>query len=78
MNIGFEAKKSFHNKTGLGNYSRDLIRILSQYSANNKYFHTIKQSRRICSTKEEGNVFEKTTNPFTLSFITCGGKRYSN
>ncbi len=28
MKIGFDAKRYFHNTTGLGNYSRDLIRIL--------------------------------------------------
>ena len=26
--IGFDAKRFFNNYTGLGNYSRDLIRIL--------------------------------------------------
>jgi hypothetical protein len=60
MNIGFEAKKSFHNKTGLGNYSRDLIRILSQYSANNKYFlYNPKQSKENLLLPNESNVFEK-------------------
>ena len=29
MKIGFDAKRAFHNNSGLGNYSRDLIRILS-------------------------------------------------
>lgn len=38
MKIGFEAKRIFHNKTGLGNYSRDLIRILSTYYPDNTYF----------------------------------------
>ena len=38
MQIGFEAKRVFHNKTGLGNYSRDLIRIVSDYFPENNYF----------------------------------------
>lgn len=38
MKIGYEAKRIFHNKTGLGNYSRDLIRILSTYYPDNTYF----------------------------------------
>ena len=38
MRIGFDAKRAFLNNTGLGNYSRDTIRILSQYYSNNKYF----------------------------------------
>ena len=38
MKIGFEAKRFFHNKTGLGNYSRDLVRILNTYYPQNGYF----------------------------------------
>jgi glycosyltransferase involved in cell wall biosynthesis len=30
MRIGFDAKRAFHNATGLGNYSRDIIRLFSQ------------------------------------------------
>lgn len=30
MKIGFDAKRAFHNTRGLGNYSRDLIRILQE------------------------------------------------
>ena len=37
MILGFDAKRFFHNKTGLGNYSRDLIRILAQYNSENNY-----------------------------------------
>ena len=29
MRIGYDAKRIFHNNTGLGNYGRDLVRILS-------------------------------------------------
>ncbi|GET46054.1 glycosyltransferase family 4 protein [Capnocytophaga felis] len=32
MKIGFDAKRAFHNNRGLGNYSRDLIRILQEQS----------------------------------------------
>lgn len=60
MNIGFEAKRVFHNKTGLGNYSRDLIRILSQYSAKNNYFlYNPKPSAISLFETNERNVFEK-------------------
>ncbi len=38
MNIGYDAKRIFHNNTGLGNYSRDLVRILSSYYPDNQYF----------------------------------------
>ena len=37
MKIGFDAKRLFHNTTGLGNYSRDLIRILSSFHPENDY-----------------------------------------
>ena len=37
MRIGYDAKRYFFNKSGLGNYSRDLIRILSNYYPQNDY-----------------------------------------
>lgn len=37
MKIGFEAKRVFHNTSGLGNYSRNLIRALAQNQPNNQY-----------------------------------------
>lgn len=38
MNIGFDAKRAFHNGTGLGHYSRTLIRSLAEYFPQHKYF----------------------------------------
>lgn len=38
MNIGFDAKRYFHNTTGLGNYSRTLIEGLSQFYPEHQYF----------------------------------------
>lgn len=38
MNIGFDAKRLFLNNTGLGNYSRTLVRNLVKYFPNNTYF----------------------------------------
>jgi len=37
MRIGYDAKRLFCNQRGLGNYSRDLIRILNQYYPENQY-----------------------------------------
>lgn len=37
MKIAFDAKRFFHNTSGLGNYSRDLVRILATYFKENKY-----------------------------------------
>lgn len=36
--IGFDAKRLFNNFTGLGNYSRTLVRNLSEYYPDNEYF----------------------------------------
>lgn len=33
MKIGFDAKRIFHNTTGLGNYGRDVVRMLHDYEA---------------------------------------------
>lgn len=37
MRIGYDAKRLFCNNRGLGNYSRDLVRILSKYYPENQY-----------------------------------------
>ena len=37
MRVGYDAKRAFHNDAGLGNYSRDIIRIMSQQFAENEY-----------------------------------------
>ena len=37
MKIAFDAKRFFHNTSGLGNYSRDLVRILASFFPENKY-----------------------------------------
>jgi len=38
MRIGFDAKRAFYNKSGLGNYSRDTITSLQTYHPENEYF----------------------------------------
>jgi glycosyltransferase involved in cell wall biosynthesis len=38
MLIGFDAKRAFHNHAGLGNYSRDIIRMLNSYYPQHQYF----------------------------------------
>lgn len=37
MRIGYDAKRIFHNTTGLGNYSRDLVTILADFYPDNSY-----------------------------------------
>lgn len=38
MNIGFDAKRAFHNSTGLGVYSRVLLTLLAQHFPEHEYF----------------------------------------
>ena len=38
MKIGFDAKRAFFNRSGLGNYSRNTIQLLYQNFPNNEYF----------------------------------------
>jgi glycosyltransferase involved in cell wall biosynthesis len=38
MKIGFDAKRAIQNNTGLGNYSRFVIEVLSEYYPDNTYF----------------------------------------
>ena len=37
MRLGFDAKRAFHNATGLGNYSRDVLRILQARNPEHEY-----------------------------------------
>lgn len=58
MKIGFDAKRFFHNKTGLGNYSRDLIRIISTFYPDHLYF---------LFTPKLPKNYTKTNNAITLA-----------
>ena len=37
MNIGYDGKRAFQNKTGLGNYIRSLMAILTQHYPQHQY-----------------------------------------
>ncbi|MGE8293299.1 MAG: glycosyltransferase family 1 protein, partial [Sphingobacterium sp.] len=58
MRIGFDAKRFFLNKTGLGNYSRDLVRILEKYVPENEY---IKYTTKTGNYDIESQNLKKTT-----------------
>ena len=65
MRIGFDAKRAFLNNTGLGNYSRDTIRILSKYYLKNDYFlytPKVKESNRLDFINNSTNTHVKTPN----------------
>ena len=75
MRIGFDAKRAFYNNTGLGNYSRDSVRILSKYYSENSYFLYTpkeKESSRLSFLQNRENAFIRT--PF--SFVGYLFKKY--
>ena len=60
MNIGYEAKRIFHNQTGLGNYGRDLVRMLSEYHPENTYYlYNPKASHRRLFESDRPHVIER-------------------
>jgi glycosyltransferase involved in cell wall biosynthesis len=60
MKIGYEAKRVFHNKTGLGNYSRDLVRILAHFYPDNQYLlYNPKKNKEVLFQNASENVVEK-------------------
>lgn len=70
MNIGFDAKRIFHNTTGLGNYSRDLVRILSKYFPENQYLlYNPKKGKVKRLVPNNLNVFEKLPQNFIGKLI---------
>ena len=75
MRIGFDAKRAFYNNTGLGNYSRDSIDILSLFYPENDYFlytPKAKKNKRLSFLKNRENTFVRT--PF--SFVGNLFKKY--
>ena len=38
IKLGYDGKRAFFNNTGLGNYSRDTIRVVSKNFTENKYY----------------------------------------
>ena len=60
MNIGFDAKRAIQNNTGLGNYSRYVIEILSRFYEENSYLLYAPQNRenpRLKTLRTRKNVF---------------------
>ena len=70
MKIGFDAKRYFNNRTGLGNYSRTLISNLNAYYPNHEY---ILYTPSI-SLREEQNKIGNTSN---ICIRTAGSKNHN-
>ena len=74
MRIGFDAKRAFLNNTGLGNYSRDTIRVLSHYYQHNKYFlYTPKEAEnsRLSFLDSRTNTFIRTPQSLINKALTA-------
>ncbi|MCZ8091742.1 glycosyltransferase family 1 protein [Flavobacterium sp.] len=87
MKIGFDAKRFFHNKTGLGNYSRSLVKLLSDAYPDNDYFlFNPKKSRefsinnyssKVIEVNPNNYLFKKINSLWRLFFISNTVKNYN-
>ncbi len=58
LRIGYDAKRVFHNFTGLGNYSRDLVAIMSSHFTNYQYFLYNPKPKKIDRLEKRDHVVE--------------------
>lgn len=56
LHIGYDAKRIFFNRSGLGNYSRDLVSVLSKYNPENQYYLFKHKEGSDVDFKTEDNV----------------------
>ncbi len=59
MRIGYDAKRIFHNTTGLGNYSRDLVRIMHDFYPDNSYLLYNPKKGKINRLKVDGHILKE-------------------
>ncbi|MGN1262855.1 MAG: glycosyltransferase [Prevotella sp.] len=52
MKIGFDAKRAVKNRTGLGNYSRFIVRLMTGRQPHNDFFLYVPDKRRMPYLKE--------------------------
>ena len=65
MRIGFDAKRAFHNLSGLGNYSRNVINQLAELYSDNEYFlYNPKEGIKIYGFPPERAVIRRPGNYF--------------
>jgi glycosyltransferase involved in cell wall biosynthesis len=87
MRIGFDAKRFFHNKTGLGNYSRSLVKLLSDANSENDYllfnpkhsrkFSLHNYSSKVVEVLPSNFLFKKVSSLWRLVFISNDIKKNS-
>jgi glycosyltransferase involved in cell wall biosynthesis len=72
MKIGYDGKRAIFNMTGLGNYSRTLLRSLGQYYPDNQYFlytPAYEHHQRLDFLQKSANISVRT--PQTLMSRSC-------
>jgi len=70
MNIGFDAKRAFHNLTGLGHYSRTLVHSLAKYYPEHQYY-LFNPKRSTVFQFEEENIHEVLPDHFPATLFTA-------
>lgn len=77
MRIGYDAKRIFHNASGLGNYGRDIIRILSTHYPENKYVLFNTRPDKLKRFKFCANTFESLPEDFIGRNFPAYWRRFS-
>jgi len=72
MNIGFDAKRAYHNQTGLGHYSRTLIHSLAKCYPDHEYFLFNPKRSSLFFEFEEENVHEVLPHGFPSTLFRSG------
>lgn len=75
MRIGYEAKRIYHNSTGLGNYSRSLVESLSQYFPEDEYILYNPKPGKI-SFPNTANIQEHLPKGFVTQKLNSWWRRY--
>ena len=69
MHIGFDAKRFFHNATGLGNYSRSTILGLVKCFPEHRYFlYAARVSGEHCTTAAQQGLAVQKASPTGNAF----------
>ncbi len=69
MNIAFDAKRIYQNRTGLGNYSRTLVNSLSQYFPEHSYFLCTPKITSLFNESAFHNIHTITPNDFPSKYL---------
>ncbi|OFX24275.1 MAG: hypothetical protein A2033_17175 [Bacteroidetes bacterium GWA2_31_9] len=68
LNIGFDAKRAFFNRSGLGNYSRNTINLLQKYfPEHNYYLYSPKSSNELFNFEDKKFTIRTKNDKFTPS-----------